>query len=101
MSDMVNIVRMNAYIQRNMGKLFLFGKEILCVSLDRTCTFTGEGGDDIMLTDAQLEDLLGQTYGKAPATSENRVKVDEALVVDSDAIAINDNVKMLPRGEQR
>lgn len=69
MNDMMNIIRMNAYIQRNMGKLFLFGKEVLCVSLDRTITFAGEGEGDVILTDAQLADLLAQTYGKAPATS--------------------------------
>lgn len=62
MNDMMNIVGLNTYIQRKFGKLFLDGKEILCVSLDRTCTFEGRGEDDIVLTDTQMADLMKQAY---------------------------------------
>jgi hypothetical protein len=59
MNDMLKIVSLNAYIQRNMGKLELSGKEVLCVALDRTCTFQDDE-DEITLTDAQLDELVRQ-----------------------------------------
>lgn len=62
MNNMLKIISINAYIQREMGKLYLSGKEVLCVALDGTCTF--DEGDEIALTDAQLTDLLGQMLGK-------------------------------------
>lgn len=40
MNDILKIISINAYIQHT-GKLFLDGKEVFCVSLDRTCTFKG------------------------------------------------------------
>ncbi len=66
MNDAMKIIRMNAFIQRGLGTLYLDGKEVLCVALDCTCTFV-DGGTDIPLTDEQLEELLGQTFGKPPA----------------------------------
>lgn len=60
MNDILKIVNLNAYIQHT-GKLFLNGKEILWVSLDRTCTFEGDSEENnITLTDTQLEDLWYQ-----------------------------------------
>lgn len=67
MNDVMQIIRINGYIQQGMGKLYLFGKEVLCVALDRTCTFV-EGGTDVELTDLQLEDLFNQTFGQVPIT---------------------------------
>jgi hypothetical protein len=59
MNDMLTIVNLNAYIQHT-GQIFLDGKAVLCISLDRTCTFQAKGESDIILTDAQLEDLVRQ-----------------------------------------
>lgn len=70
MDEVMQILRINAYIQREMGKLYLSGKEVLCVALDRTCTFHVEGEGDIELTDAQLDDLFKQTYGASPETED-------------------------------
>jgi hypothetical protein len=67
MNEVMQIIRINAYIQHSTGKLYLLGKEVLCVALDGTCTFV-EGGTDVELTDVQREDLLNQTFGQAPAT---------------------------------
>ncbi len=67
MNDVMQIIRINGYIQRELGKLYLYGKEVLCVALDGTCTFV-EGGADVELTAIQIEDLLNQTFGQAPAT---------------------------------
>ena len=67
MNDVMQIIRINGYIQRELGKLYLFDKEVLCVALDGTCTFV-EGGEDVELTAIQIEDLLNQTFGRAPAT---------------------------------
>lgn len=62
MNYMVKIININAYIQRGFGTITLDGKEVLCVSLDRTCTFEGEGEGDMVLNDDQLEQLFDQTY---------------------------------------
>lgn len=59
--DMVKIIRINAYIQRGMGKVTLDGKEVLCVALDKTCTT--EDSPEINLTDEQLNDLFIQSFG--------------------------------------
>ena len=67
MNDIEKILRMNAFIQRGLGKLYLDGKEVEVVSLDRSYV-AGQGLVNEPLTDAQLDDLLGQTFGKPPAT---------------------------------
>lgn len=62
MNYMLKIISINAYIQRGFGKITLDGKEVLCIALDRVCTFEGEGEGDMVLTDDQLEALFNQTY---------------------------------------
>jgi hypothetical protein len=58
MNNMLKFVNMNAYIQRNMGTLSLDGKTIFCVALDGTCSF--DDGEEIELTESQVEDLCNQ-----------------------------------------
>ncbi len=58
--DITKIIRINAYIQRGMGKVTLDDKEVICVSLDRTCaTFDNP---EIALSDDQLDDLFIQSF---------------------------------------
>lgn len=62
MNDMVKIININAYIQRGLGKITLDDKEVLCIALDRMCTFKGSSiGNDVELDDDQLEGLFNQT----------------------------------------
>ncbi|MFL5628736.1 MAG: hypothetical protein ACJ788_24410 [Ktedonobacteraceae bacterium] len=90
MNDLEKIIRMNAFIQRKQGTLYLDGKEIVCVSLDRTyATFEKEITEP--LTDAQLDDLLGQIYGKPPATQpreedENGLAVGDLVSITADGL---------------
>ena len=67
MDEAMKIIRINAFIQRKMGKLYLDGKEVEVVSLDRSYV-AGQELVNEPLNDAQLDDLFGQTYGKPPAT---------------------------------
>ena len=60
-NDMIKIIRINAYIQRGMGKVILDGKEVICVALDKTCTTVDD--PEIGLTDEQLDDLFIQSFG--------------------------------------
>lgn len=66
MNDVEKIIRINAFIQRGLGSLYLDGKEVMVVSLDRSYVIVGDLINE-PLTDEQLEELLGQTYGKPPA----------------------------------
>jgi hypothetical protein len=68
MKEIEKILRMNAFIQRGLGKLYLDGKEVISVSLDRSWASEEDYDPQRLLTDAQLDDLLGQTFGKPPAT---------------------------------
>lgn len=54
---MMKILAINAFIQHR-GKITLEGKQVLCVALDRVCTFEAIGEQDIELTDAQLDELF-------------------------------------------
>jgi hypothetical protein len=60
----MTILGVNAAIQHNNKKLYLFDKEILCVALDGTCTFVD--GSDVMLEPEHLRDLKLQVQGCAP-----------------------------------
>ncbi len=60
-NDMIKIIRINAYIQRGMGKVTLDDKEVICVALDKTCAT--EDSPEIALTDEQLNDLFIQSFG--------------------------------------
>jgi hypothetical protein len=62
--DGVTILIVNAAIQRNNRKLYLFDKEILVVALDGTCTF--DDGSEMMLEPEHLRDLKLQVQGRAP-----------------------------------
>lgn len=60
--ELLLIINLNAYIQRKLGTLILNGKEVMCLSLDRTCTFEGIGEPDIKLTLSQLQNLCSQVH---------------------------------------
>lgn len=47
MNDVEQIIRINGYIQRKLGTLTYGGKEILCVALDRSCTFLDPDAEEI------------------------------------------------------
>ncbi len=66
MNDMEKIMRINGFIQhtRMGGKLYLDGKEVSSVALDHSVQFIDYTEE--VLSDEQLEELLGQTYGKPP-----------------------------------
>lgn len=59
--EMIKIIRINAYIQRGLGKVTLDGQEVVCVALDKTCAT--EDAPEIALTDEQLDDLFIQSFG--------------------------------------
>ena len=61
------IIRVNGYIQRELGILRLDGREILCIALDQTCTFK-EGAADTRLTEDQIEAIWKLTYLPHPPT---------------------------------
>jgi hypothetical protein len=63
MDDMVKVLRINAYIQRGMGEVSLDGKKVICVALDNTCAFEGEGDGEQELTGEELDKLFHQTFG--------------------------------------
>lgn len=64
--EMVKIIRINAYIQRNLGKVYLNGNEVESVCLDRSWADEGDYDPDRLLTDEQLDDLFRQTFGAQP-----------------------------------
>ncbi len=68
MNDVMRIIRINGHIQHGLGKITLFGKEVLCVALDGHCTFASDSKDEdaLELNDIQLDDIYNQTYGFAP-----------------------------------
>jgi len=64
------ILRINAFIQSVQGgKVYLNGKQVEVVALDRTCAF--EDMSEIELNDEQITNLFDQTHGKAPASAPN------------------------------
>jgi hypothetical protein len=62
-NDMIQIIRINAYIQRGMGKVMLDGEEIIVIALDRSWAGTNSYDPERFLTDEQLNDLFIQSYG--------------------------------------
>ena len=91
MNEVEKIIRMNAFIQRKMGTLYLDGKEIVAVSLDRTYA-TNEEEITEPLTDEQLEELLGQTFGKPPAKQPR--EEDEYHIAVGDLVSITADGKI-------
>jgi hypothetical protein len=73
MELMLKIIRINAYIQRKMGKVLLDGKEVICVALDNTCAVEGEDNPEIELTSEQLQGLFSQTFGFLKTEVEDKV----------------------------
>lgn len=67
--EMVKIIRINAFIQRKMGKILLDGREVYCVALDGSCNFD-DSSEEIMLTAEQLDMLFAQTFGFTAAGEE-------------------------------
>lgn len=91
MNDVEKIIRINAFIQRKMGTLYLDGKEVEVVSLDRTYVM-GKKEITEPLTDEQLEELLGQTYGKPPAKQPR--EEDERGIAVGDMVSITADGKI-------
>jgi len=60
---MVKIIRINAFIQRKMGKILLDGKVVDSVALDGSCNFEDYKDPEVMLTNQQLDALFAQTFG--------------------------------------
>jgi hypothetical protein len=60
---MVKIIRINAFIQRKMGKVLLDGKEVSSVALDGSCNFENYSEPEVMLDKQQLDTLFAQTFG--------------------------------------
>ena len=60
--ELGKIIRINAYIQRKMGKVTLDGKEVTVVALDGSCVFEDDR-QQITLDAAQLDSLFAQTWG--------------------------------------
>lgn len=88
MNDIEKILRINAFIQRKMGTLYLDGREVYAVALDHSVSFVVVGDEaDETLTDEQLEELLGQTYGKPPA-KQPREEDEHGLAV-GDLVSIS------------
>ena len=63
MDEILKIFRINAYIQRGMGKIVLDGKEVDSVCLDRSWADEESYDPERFLTDEQLDDLFRQTFG--------------------------------------
>ncbi len=61
-TDMMKILRINAYIQRSMGDVLLDGKKVVCVSLDNTCAVEEENTGEIPLIPEQIDHLFKQTF---------------------------------------
>jgi hypothetical protein len=62
-SDLVKIIRINAYIQRKMGKVHHNGQEVICVALDMTCALEGEDTAEVELSGEEIDALFKQTFG--------------------------------------
>ena len=94
MNDVMRIIRINGYIQGGLGKITLFGKEVLCVALDGYCTFASdsEKDDALELNDLQLDDIYNQTYGFAPSqqapTPEPKILASRWFRPRSDTIGL-------------
>src|SRR5260221_12905670 len=92
MNDIEKILRINAFIQRKVGTLYLDGKEVYAVALDHSVSLAviGDEADEI-LTDEQIEELLGQTFGKPPAKQpreedEHGMAVGDLVSITADGI---------------
>lgn len=90
LNDAMKIIRMNAFIQHGKGTLYLDGKEVTVVSLDRSYVL-GEHLIDEPLTDEQIEELLGQTFGKPPAKQPREE--------DENGLAVGDLVSIIADGK--
>lgn len=83
MNDIEQILRINAYIQRGIGKLTFGGKQIMCVALDHSCTFEGPTLDEVTLDDAQLAEVYRQTFFTPPKEERERQAIQEVWRVNT------------------
>jgi hypothetical protein len=61
--DITKILRINAYIQRRLGKVTLNGEEVTVIALDRSWAGVESYDPTRFLTDDELNDLFIQSYG--------------------------------------